>query len=130
LRNPIVEQVINETLQVVRDIWKKHGKGEENFFNEIHIELGREMKNPADKRKKMTEQITENENTNMRIKLLLAELLNDGEVENVRPYSPMQQEILKLYEEGALNAENGNIPDFVSEVIKSKQPTTSQLVRY
>jgi CRISPR-associated endonuclease Csn1 len=130
LRNPIVEQVINETLQVVRDIWKKHGKSEESFFSEIHIELGREMKNPADKRKSMTAQITKNENTNMRIKLLLAELLNDREVENVRPYSPMQQEILKLYEEGALNAEDGNIPDFVSEVIKSKQPTSSQLVRY
>ena len=109
LRNPIVEQVINETLQVVRDIWKQHGNGEENFFNEIHIELGREMKNPADRRKQMTNQISENENTNLRIKALLAELLNSGDVENVRPYSPAQQEILKIYEEGALSAEE-NIP--------------------
>ncbi len=47
LRNPIVEQVITETLRVVRDIWKRVGR-----IDEIHIELGREVKNPADKRKK------------------------------------------------------------------------------
>jgi CRISPR-associated endonuclease Csn1 len=129
LRNPIVEQVINETLQVVRDIWKQHGKGEENFFNEIHIELGREMKNPADKRKQLTNQVTENEATNLRIKALLAELLNDADVENVRPYSPTQQEILKLYEEGVLNGES-NIPEDILKITKQAQPTQSELVRY
>ncbi|MBX9851364.1 MAG: type II CRISPR RNA-guided endonuclease Cas9 [Cytophagaceae bacterium] len=129
LRNPIVEQVINETLQVVRDIWKQHGKGKENFFNEIHIELGREMKNPSEKRKKMTNQINENENTNLRIKALLTELLNDKNIENVRPFSPMQQEILKIYEEGALSAEE-NIPDEILKISKQAQPTAGELTRY
>ncbi|MFV0564214.1 MAG: type II CRISPR RNA-guided endonuclease Cas9, partial [Flavobacteriaceae bacterium] len=55
LRNPIVEQVVLETLRVVRDIWSYYGEGKEGFFNEIHVELGREMKNPADKRKKISE---------------------------------------------------------------------------
>lgn len=129
LRNPIVEQVINETLQVVRDIWKQHGNGEENFFDEIHIELGREMKNPADKRKDMTAKISENENTNLRIKALLVELLNDG-VENVRPYSPMQQEILKIYEEGVLSAEDGNIPDDILKISRQSQPSSPELLKY
>ena len=52
LRNPIVEQVITETLRVVKDIWLKYGNGEKDFFNAIHIELGREMKNTAEDRKK------------------------------------------------------------------------------
>lgn len=52
LRNPIVEQIITETLRVVRDIWRKYGQGAENFFSEIHVELGRDMKNTADERKK------------------------------------------------------------------------------
>ena len=43
LRNPIVEQVILETLRTVRDIWKLVG-----HIDEIHVELGREMKNPVD----------------------------------------------------------------------------------
>lgn len=36
LRNPIVEQVVTESLRVVRDIWKHEGR-----IDEIHIELGR-----------------------------------------------------------------------------------------
>ncbi len=129
LRNPIVEQVVTETLRVVNDIWKHYGKGEENFFNEIHIELGREMKNPADKRKKMTSQISENENTNLRIKALLAEMLYDTSVENVRPYSPMQQEALKIYEDGVLNS-NIEIPEDIVKISKSPQPSKTELLRY
>jgi len=124
LRNPIVEQVITETLRVVKDIWKQYGN-----FSEIHIELGREMKNPAGIRKKMTEQVTENENTNLRIKALLVELMNDREVENVRPYSPNQQEILKIYEEGVLNS-SVEVPDDIAKIVKSGQPTKSELIRY
>lgn len=130
LRNPVVEQVINETLQVVRDIWKQYGNGEENFFDEIHIELGREMKNTKADREKISKQVTENENTNLRIKALLMEMLNDAAYENVRPYSPMQQEILKIYEEGALSAEDGKIPDEIIKISKLSQPTSSELVRY
>jgi CRISPR-associated endonuclease Csn1 len=130
LRNPIVEQVINETLQVVRDIWIKYGNGETGFFNEIHIELGREMKSPKKDREKMTKQVTENENTNLRIKALLIELLNDSEVENVRPFSPMQQEILKIYEDGVLSSEDGNIPDEILKISKLAQPTPTELIRY
>jgi len=129
LRNPIVEQVITETLRVVKDIWNTYGKGAENFFNEIHIELGREMKNPADKRKEMTNQITENENTNLRIKALLAEMMNDNSVENVRPYSQSQQEILRIYEEGALNAQI-ELPEDILKISKTAQPSKNDLTRY
>jgi CRISPR-associated endonuclease Csn1 len=129
LRNPVVEQVIKETLKVVADIWKQYGNSAENFFNEIHIELGREMKNPADKRKSMTNQITENENTNLRIKALIAELKNDTNYQNVRPYSPSQQEILKIYEDGVLKS-NIEIPDDVEKISKASQPTKSELIRY
>jgi len=129
LRNPIVEQVITETLRVVNDIWKQYGKGEKNFFDEIHIELGREMKNTAEQRKKMTEQVSENENTNLRIKALLAEMKNDDSIENVRPHSPSQQEILKIYEEGALNSPI-EIPEDILKISKNAQPTSSELTRY
>ncbi|HUX54088.1 MAG TPA: HNH endonuclease domain-containing protein, partial [Williamwhitmania sp.] len=129
LRNPIVEQVITETLRVVKDIWIHYGKGAENYFSEIHIELGREMKNPADRRKSMTQTISENENTNLRIKALLAEFLNDSSIANVRPNSPSQQEILKIYEEGVISAED-EIPDDIQKISKLSLPTTSELIRY
>lgn len=129
LRNPIVEQVVTETLRVVADVWKNFGNGEKDFFNEIHIELGREMKNTADQRKRLTSIVTENENTNLRIKALLAELKNDNTVQNVRPYSPSQQEILKLYEEGVLSAV-ADIPEEILKISKNAQPTSSELTRY
>ena len=132
LRNPIVEQVIAETLRTVRDIWKQYGN-----IDEIHIELGREMKNPADKRRKMTQQILENENANLRIKKLLMEFADpEFGIENVRPYSPSQQEILRIYEEGVLASTN-KLPEEIESIIKKfkesdtkKQPTRSEVLRY
>ena len=132
LRNPIVEQVVTETLRTVRDIWEQTGR-----IDEIHVELGREMKNPADKRRLITQQITENENTNLRIKALLTEFLNpEFEIENVRPYSPSQQDILRIYEEGVLGSVN-EIPEDIENVLKKfmesdiqKRPTKSEVLRY
>jgi CRISPR-associated endonuclease Csn1 len=129
LRNPIVEQVVTETLRVVKDIWQQYGNGAKDFFKEIHIELGREMKLPAEDRKKMTSQMTENENTNLRIKALLAEMLNDHSVENVRPFSPMQQEILKIYEDGVLNS-GIEVDEDILKISKTAQPSSSELKRY
>ncbi len=129
LRNPIVEQVVLETLRVVKDIWNKYGHGQKDFFDEIHVELGREMKNPAEQRARLTNQISENENTNIRIKSLLVELLHDPGVENVRPYSPKQQEILKIYEEGVLKS-NLEVPDDILKISKTAQPSLSDLKRY
>ncbi|GHT38592.1 CRISPR-associated endonuclease Cas9 [Bacteroidia bacterium] len=124
LRNPIVEQVITETLRVVRDIWKKYGD-----LSEIHIELGREMKNTAEDRKKITNQVSENENTNLRIKALIMELKDSSDVENVRPYSPVQQEILKIYEDGVINS-NIEIPEDILKISKTAQPSKAELQRY
>lgn len=132
LHNPIVEQIITETLRTVRDIWKQVG-----HIDEIHIELGREMKNPADKRAKMTQQISENENTNLRIKYLLTEFLNpEFEIENVRPYSPSQQDLLRIYEDGVLNSVS-ELPEDITGILKKfaetdikKRPTRSDILRY
>ena len=128
LRNPIVEQVVTETLRTVRDIWKQEG-----CIDEIHLELGREMKNPADKRKQMSESILKNENTNLRIKTMLMEFKNpEMGIENVRPYSASQQDILRIYEENALENLKKEDPefDFVTKISKSAQPSKSEIVRY
>lgn len=128
LRNPIVEQVVTETLRTVRDIWRQEGQ-----IDEIHLELGREMKNPADKRKRMTERIQQNENTNMRIKAMLLEFQNpEMGIENVRPFSPSQQDILRIYEENALDnlSKDDDDFDFVTKISKTAQPSKSDIIRY
>jgi CRISPR-associated endonuclease Csn1 len=129
LRNPIVEQIVTESLRVVRQIWIEFGNGAKNFFDEIHVELGREMKNPSDRRKRITDQILENENTNLRLRALLFELYQDGATENVHPYSPAQLELLKVYEQGVLDSET-NIEDDILRISKSGNPSSSDLKRY
>ena len=127
LRNPIVEQCILETLRTVHDIWKEAG-----HIDEIHVELGRNMKSTADQRARMSGNILRNENTNLRIKSLLLELKNDPDIKDVRPYSPMQQEKLRIYEEGALQELTKDDKDF-AEIIKIStmaQPSAKELLRY
>ncbi len=135
LRNPIVEQVITETLRVVRDIWKHYGEGSPGFFNEIHVELGREMKNPAGKREQISKRNTENENTNHRIREILKNLMNDASIKgNVRDYSPSQQDILKIYEEGV--SQNPKVDytkvseDEITKIRRSNSPTQKEIQRY
>lgn len=132
LRNPIVEQIVIETLRTVRDIWKEVGK-----IDEIHIELGREMKKSAPERKRIAEQNMKNENTTLRVKAMLTEFLNPTlGIEAVRPYSPSHQELFRIYEEGALTSAS-EIPDEITSIIKAfnesdikKRPSTSDVKRY
>lgn len=132
MRNPIVETVVLETLRVVRDVWRQVG-----HIDEIHVEMGREMKLPANERKKRTLDILENERTNLRIKALLADLARpDLDVENVRPYSPYQQSLLRIYEEAALSGP-GELPEDIADILRkynetdaAKRPTAGDVRRY
>lgn len=135
LRNPIVEQVVTETLRVVRDIWKQKGESKPGFFNEIHVELGREMKNPADKRKQISERNNENENTNHRIREILKDLMNDSSMEgDIRDFSPSQQDLLKIYEEGIYQNPKADYTkvseDEISKIRKSNNPSQKEIQRY
>ncbi|MTK06074.1 MAG: type II CRISPR RNA-guided endonuclease Cas9 [Hungatella sp.] len=133
LRNPIVEQIVTETLRVVRDIWKQYGHGAKDFFNEIHVELGRDMKNTSEERQRLTNIVSGNEATNLRIKALLMELKDNSDgkllVDNVRPYSSIQQDTLRLYEDGVLNSKI-DLPDDIVKISKTAQPSKTELQRY
>lgn len=114
LRNPIVEMVISETLRVVRDIWRAYGQ-----IDEVHVEMGRDLKQDAKSRARTTDTILANERTNLRIRTLLQEFANpDCQIENVRPYSPSQQELLKIYEDGVLNDTDIERSDTIDKIIK------------
>ncbi len=131
LRNPIVEQIVTETLRTVRDIWKQYG-----HIDEIHLEMSREMKNPAKERERITKNNIENENTNIRIKKILYALKNDSSINgDIYPHSIHQQDILKIYEEYALNnhemdAETSAIFKRLHETNENNQPTSSEIIKY
>lgn len=132
LRNPIVEMVLGEAIRVVRDIWKTYGD-----ISEVHVEMGRDLKKNNQERRDETLRILNNERRNLRIRLLLQEFVNpEYKIEGVRPHSPSQQEILKIYEENALanigtDDEAENIQLIADNLGNStKHVSKSEIMRY
>jgi hypothetical protein len=82
LRNPLAEQIINETLKMVKEIWKQEGEKP----SEIRVELARELKNSLDERKKITEANEKNRKTNERVKQRLIELNRETSLGNIERY--------------------------------------------
>ena len=68
LRNPIVQQGINEVKRVVNELLNTHGK-----FDQIRVELGRDLKNNKSKRQELGYKILENTTKNEKAKQLLIE---------------------------------------------------------
>jgi CRISPR-associated endonuclease Csn1 len=112
LNNPTVEKILVETLHVVKDIWKYFGEelGEDEFgrksykklFDQIHIELGREMKKNNKQKDRDDKQNKENRKTNDRIKELLKELKKSDS--SLQEKSPFQQEKLRIVEDSLLSS--------------------------
>ncbi|MGJ8744191.1 type II CRISPR RNA-guided endonuclease Cas9 [Polaribacter sp.] len=157
LRNPIVEQVILESLRVTLDIWKFYGnqmnidytlitnentKKQEKvyarLFDKIHIEIGRDLKNPKKVREKISNSINKNKDTNQRIRELLYEFKNFKDVKDIRPNSKTQFDKLKIYEQTILSQYSekelknevliGKLT--VDSFIKKEQPTSSEILKY
>jgi len=112
LNNPTVEKILVETLHVVKDIWKYYGEeigtdGEgriiyQKLFNEIHIELGREMKKNNKQKERDDKQNKENRKSNERIVELLRELKRNNT--SLQEKSPFQREKLRIVEETLLSS--------------------------
>ena len=157
LRNPIVEQVILEALRVTLDIWKsyaeklnidfevvinektkKEEKSYSRLFDEIHIEIGRDLKNPKKVREKLSTTNVKQRNTNQRIRNLLYEFKNFEDIEDVRPKSKTQFDKLKIYEqtiisqysEKELKKEILTGGFTVDKFIKKDQPTSNEVLKY
>lgn len=64
LRNPVVEQIVNETLMLVKDLWLKDPELKDG---EIRIELSRELKSNKDERKRLSESQDRNKEANKEI---------------------------------------------------------------
>lgn len=96
LRNPIVEQITNETMQVVKAIWKQYKLNPEEL--EIRVELARDLKNSAQERDKIFKAQTKNQKANNIIKEKLTEAnvpINDLNILKYKLYE--QQKFISPY---------------------------------
>jgi CRISPR-associated endonuclease Csn1 len=72
MNNPVVEKIVNETISIVNEIYKRYG------FDEVRIELSRELKASMDEREQMWETINNNAAKNEWAKQMLRELKSDS----------------------------------------------------
>ncbi len=82
LRNPLAEQLINEALKMVAEIWRQNGEKPD----EVRIELARELKNSADERNKIYKANEKNREINERVKKRLRELSRETSLGNIERY--------------------------------------------
>ncbi len=116
LRNPIVEQIINETLQLVKDIWKQYGRPDE-----IRVELARDLKKTADERKSIYDANRRNKEDKDRIKAILTEL-NLG-----NPNSLSDIDKIRILEENG-NYKHHNAQERFFK--KNTEPTKTEVEKY
>ena len=103
LRNPVVEQICNDTMQVIKAIWKQYQINPEEL--EIRVELARDLKNSAAEREKIYKAQINNQKANNRIKDRLQEEEIPVTNENILKY--------KLYEQQkSLSPYSGNTLQF------------------
>lgn len=110
LRNPIVSQIANETMQVVKAVWKNY-KLDPNEL-EIRVELARDLKNSAQERDKIYKSQIKNRKVNENIKKRLIELHQEVNERNIELYKIWSRQ-------ESLFDENGNPksrPKFKNEI--------------
>ncbi len=89
VRNPIVQQGLNETRRLINQLIKKYGK-----FDRIQVELGREIKNSKKGRQEQNKRISDNTKKNDDARKLLTEfgLKHDrNNIQKVLLYKEMQE---------------------------------------
>jgi len=110
LNNPVAEKVILEMMQIVADIWKYYGTKNpddtyQKLFDEIHLEVGRELKKSAKEKQNITNNQKENKAQNKRLRQILEEFLANSNY-NAILQNTDHFERLKIVEDGAAHSKN------------------------
>ncbi|MCW5909419.1 MAG: hypothetical protein KIT62_00005 [Cyclobacteriaceae bacterium] len=93
LRNPIVSQLANETMQIIKALWKQYKFNPEEL--EIRVELARDLKNSAAERDKIYKAQIKNNKINDSVKKKLEESKIPTTDENVLKYKLYEQQKFK-----------------------------------
>jgi len=111
LNNPVAEKVILEMMQIVAKLWEYYGEkdeGTENYkrlFDEIHVEVGRELKKSLKEKETETTRQKGNRAQNKRIRQVLEEFLASIPY-NANSKNSDHFERLKIAEDGAEHRNN------------------------
>lgn len=115
LRNPVVEQMTNETLQTIKSILKEYNLKPNDL--EIRVELARELKNNAKERESMHKNMLTNAKENKFAAYEIMQLdYEDGKK--------------KITKEDYLSCKQNGCSDGCYQSARLKQPTANEILKY
>ncbi|WP_152269937.1 type II CRISPR RNA-guided endonuclease Cas9 [Agriterribacter humi] len=124
MNNPIVEKIVNETLKLVQLIYLTYGG-----FDEVRIELSRELKNSIDDREAIWDAMKKNNERNDWAKKMLREMFNEEESEKVDvSLSNGNIDKIKIIEEVVANRKGKEHEEKRKKVIT--EPTKADILKY
>jgi len=153
LNNPIVEKIVNETISIVNEIYNRYAEKDSDGnilidengkpkmgFDEVRIELCRELKSSMDERQQMDEAMRNNAKRNELAKRMLRELFNaDISINNIDKLKIYEDEAKQMTKERFEELKNkGEIKketDFekfedIAKKLNLKEPSKADITRY
>ncbi len=123
MNNPIVEKIINETISVVNDIQQKYG------FDEVRIELSRELKASMDERQQIWESMNNNAAKNEWAKQMLRELKSEFSELDTDSSNKSNLDKIKIIED-VVKFKNAGEYKLKEKEYKLSEPSKAEVKKY
>jgi len=130
MNNPVVEKIVNETIRIVNEINDTYG------FDEVRIELSRELKASMDERQQIWESMDNNAKKNEWAKQMLRELKqalveNDRAADNIDSDTANKSNIDKIkIVEDVVKFKNANEYKLKEKEYRLSEPTKAEVKKY
>ena len=123
MNNPIVEKIVNETIQIVNQIYNTYG------FDEVRIELSRELKSSMDERQQMWEAMNNGAAKNEWAKQMLRELKSEFAELDTDPYNKNNLDKMKIIED-VVKYKEANEYKIKAKEYKLAEPSKAEIKKY
>lgn len=123
MNNPIVEKIVNETISIVNEIYSVYG------FDEVRIELSRELKASMDERQQMWEAMNNNATKNEWAKQMLRELKEEFAELDTEPATNSNLDKIKIIED-VVKFKNSEEFKLKTKEYKLNEPSKAEIKKY
>lgn len=130
MNNPVVEKIVNETISVVNEIYKTYG------FDEVRLELSRELKASMDERQQMWEAMQTGYEKNEWAKKMLRELKSalksdNRDIENIDAEPSIRSNVdkIKIIEDVVKYQKREEYKKKEKE-FKQPEPSKAEIIKY
>ena len=124
MNNPVVEKIVNETIKLVQLVYQTYG------FDELRIELSRELKASREEREAMWDSMNNNKVRNDLAKKMLREMFNGEEISEIdSSASSSNIDKIKIIEDVVANLKGKEHIEKKKEY-KISEPTKADIKKY